>query len=77
MPAAIAITPSVPRWAGDAAAADRVVITSDNPRSEDPDAIIGEVVAGIPTADRGRVTSITDRRMAIGEAIGSATLGAW
>lgn len=58
-----------------AAAADRVVITSDNPRSEDPDAIIGEVVAGIPTADRGRVTSITDRRMAIGEAIGSATLG--
>ncbi len=28
--------------------ADVVIVTSDNPRSEDPDAIIAEIVAGIP-----------------------------
>src|SRR5439155_860666 len=31
-----------------AALADRAIVTSDNPRSEDPDAIIAEIVAGMP-----------------------------
>ena len=30
--------------------ADRTIVTSDNPRSEDPDAIIAEILAGIPAA---------------------------
>lgn len=53
-----------------AAAADLVVVTSDNPRSEDPDAIIGEIAAGIPTG----VDLITepDRRAAIRAALGGA-----
>lgn len=58
---------------GDAARrlADRVIVTSDNPRSEDPDAIVDEVLAGAgPTAERE-----VDRRVAIGRAIESAAPG--
>ena len=33
--------------------ADVALITSDNPRSEEPEAIIDEIVAGIPAAARG------------------------
>jgi UDP-N-acetylmuramoyl-L-alanyl-D-glutamate--2,6-diaminopimelate ligase len=46
-----------------AAAADVVVLTSDNPRSEDPDGIIEAVASGIPPT----VETITepDRRLAI------------
>ena len=48
--------------------ADRVFVTSDNPRSEDPDAIIGEILAGI-----GRpVEHDADRRAAIFAAVGEA-----
>jgi len=36
------------------AAANRVVVTSDNPRSEDPDAIIDDILAGMPAVDTGR-----------------------
>jgi UDP-N-acetylmuramoyl-L-alanyl-D-glutamate--2,6-diaminopimelate ligase len=51
-----------------AALADDVVVTSDNPRSEDPDAIIAEIVAGI-----GRpVTVEPDRRTAIRLALARA-----
>jgi UDP-N-acetylmuramoyl-L-alanyl-D-glutamate--2,6-diaminopimelate ligase len=48
--------------------ADRVVVTSDNPRSEDPQVIISEIVAGLV---RGHVAYdvIPDRRAAIREAI--------
>jgi UDP-N-acetylmuramoyl-L-alanyl-D-glutamate--2,6-diaminopimelate ligase len=42
--------------------ADEVVVTSDNPRSEDPDAIIAEILAGV---DRGDVRVQPDRRAAI------------
>jgi UDP-N-acetylmuramoyl-L-alanyl-D-glutamate--2,6-diaminopimelate ligase len=58
---------------GDAARrlADRVLVTSDNPRSEDPDAIIDEVMEGAgPGAER-----ITDRRRAIAHAIDTAAPG--
>ena len=48
--------------------ADDVVVTSDNPRSEDPDAIIAEILAGI-----GRpVTVEPDRRAAIQAALALA-----
>ncbi len=48
-----------------AAGADEVVVTSDNPRSENPDAIIGEILAGVPAEQRGRVHVEPDRRRAI------------
>lgn len=44
---------------------DKVIITSDNPRSEDPAAIIREMEAGVPEAKRRNVLSIVDRREAI------------
>jgi UDP-N-acetylmuramoyl-L-alanyl-D-glutamate--2,6-diaminopimelate ligase len=48
-----------------------VLVTSDNPRSEDPDAIIDQVMAGAGAgAER-----ITDRRAAIGHAIETAAPG--
>jgi UDP-N-acetylmuramoyl-L-alanyl-D-glutamate--2,6-diaminopimelate ligase len=58
---------------GDAARrlADRVLVTSDNPRSEDPDAIIDEVMAGAGSA----AERITDRRAAIARAIETAAPG--
>jgi UDP-N-acetylmuramoyl-L-alanyl-D-glutamate--2,6-diaminopimelate ligase len=46
-----------------AESADVVVVTSDNPRSEDPRAIIDEIVAGMP--DAGLATVLPDRREAI------------
>ena len=55
--------------------ADRVVITSDNPRDESPEAIIDEIVEGVDRASSARVTTIVDRREAIGEAIASAQRG--
>jgi UDP-N-acetylmuramoyl-L-alanyl-D-glutamate--2,6-diaminopimelate ligase len=55
--------------------ADVVVVTSDNPRSEDPAAIISAVIAGIPEPDRRRVVVEGDRRAAIGLALGVAGPG--
>jgi UDP-N-acetylmuramoyl-L-alanyl-D-glutamate--2,6-diaminopimelate ligase len=47
--------------------ADVAIVTSDNPRSEDPDAIIAEILAGIE--DRSGVEVDADRRGAIARAI--------
>jgi len=47
--------------------ADRVVVSSDNPRSENPAAIIAGIVAGI--ADRSHTDVIEDRRTAIATAV--------
>jgi UDP-N-acetylmuramoyl-L-alanyl-D-glutamate--2,6-diaminopimelate ligase len=56
-----------------AALADRVVVTSDNPRSEDPLAIIDEILAG---TGRGPGVEVElDRREAIRLAIGEAREG--
>jgi len=55
--------------------ADRLVITSDNPRSEPPQAIIDEILGGIDRGAHADVRTIIDRREAIGEAIASAMTG--
>ncbi|MGZ4766631.1 MAG: glutamate ligase domain-containing protein, partial [Ilumatobacteraceae bacterium] len=54
---------------------DRVVITSDNPRSEDPLAIINATVEGVAPDYRGRVVIEPDRRQAIALALGRAQPG--
>jgi UDP-N-acetylmuramoyl-L-alanyl-D-glutamate--2,6-diaminopimelate ligase len=51
--------------------ADRAIVTSDNPRSEDPEAIISDVLVG---AGPG-VAHEVDRRVAIARAIGEAAAG--
>ncbi len=56
-----------------AAGADRVVVTSDNPRSEDPGAIIEAVLSGIPP-DTDLVVE-PDRRAAMAAAFASAAPG--
>jgi UDP-N-acetylmuramoyl-L-alanyl-D-glutamate--2,6-diaminopimelate ligase len=53
--------------------ADRVIVTSDNPRSEDPDAIIEQILEGIE--DRSMVASVVDREEAIARALESARSG--
>ncbi|HEY5423195.1 MAG TPA: UDP-N-acetylmuramoyl-L-alanyl-D-glutamate--2,6-diaminopimelate ligase [Ilumatobacteraceae bacterium] len=52
--------------------ADEVVITSDNPRSEDPLEIINAAMRGVPPDYRGRVVMEPDRRRAIEIAIRQA-----
>ena len=44
---------------------DQVILTSDNPRFEEPDAIIQDMVAGLTKADLDRTLCITDRAQAI------------
>jgi UDP-N-acetylmuramoyl-L-alanyl-D-glutamate--2,6-diaminopimelate ligase len=44
---------------------DRLILTSDNPRSEEPSAIIEEMLNGLEAKDRSRVLSMTDRKEAI------------
>lgn len=52
--------------------ADMVLVTSDNPRTEKPEAIIEEIMAGFESRDMGHVTIEPDRRAAIKRAIGGA-----
>jgi UDP-N-acetylmuramoyl-L-alanyl-D-glutamate--2,6-diaminopimelate ligase len=51
------------------AGADLAVVTSDNPRDEEPGAIIEAVLSGISAADRDRVVVEPDRRAAIASAL--------
>ena len=44
---------------------DRVIITSDNPRFEDPQDIINDMMAGLDSEQRRKVITIVDRREAI------------
>jgi UDP-N-acetylmuramoyl-L-alanyl-D-glutamate--2,6-diaminopimelate ligase len=44
---------------------DRVILTSDNPRSEDPETILDEMESGLTPAHRRKTLRITDRREAI------------
>lgn len=52
---------------------DMVIVTSDNPRTEDPDSIISEVCKGF--SDNGKIVKITDRRQAIYYAVKIAQKG--
>ena len=54
---------------------DRVILTSDNPRNEDPDEIIRQMKAGVAEEDKGKVLSITNRREAIRTAVALAKKG--
>ena len=54
---------------------DRVIITSDNPRNEDPDEIIRQMKAGVDATDSRKVLSITNRREAIRTAVALAQRG--
>ncbi len=49
--------------------ADRVIITSDNPRTEDPEIILDQIAGGM---DPGTFERVVDRRAAISRAIASA-----
>jgi UDP-N-acetylmuramoyl-L-alanyl-D-glutamate--2,6-diaminopimelate ligase len=48
---------------------DRVILTSDNPRSEDPEAIIAEIEAGVPLPMKKKLLTVPDRREAIKTAL--------
>jgi UDP-N-acetylmuramoyl-L-alanyl-D-glutamate--2,6-diaminopimelate ligase len=53
--------------------ADRAVFTTDNPRSEDPAAIVAEMLGGV--ADRGKVDVVMDREEALAHAVALAGQG--
>jgi UDP-N-acetylmuramoyl-L-alanyl-D-glutamate--2,6-diaminopimelate ligase len=58
--------------------ADHVIVTSDNPRSEAPRAIIDEITPGVAAGAAGRRVAVDvepDRRRAIGLAVESAASG--
>ena len=55
--------------------ADAMVITNDNPRSEDPMAIINDILSGIPSAGDQPPTIQPDRRLAIKAALEQAHEG--
>jgi UDP-N-acetylmuramoyl-L-alanyl-D-glutamate--2,6-diaminopimelate ligase len=56
-----------------AALADDVIVTSDNPRSEDAEQILREIMAGVPAGTEA--TALVDRRAAIAKALGRARPG--
>ena len=57
------------------AGADRIVVTSDNPRNEDPQAIIAEMLVGLSAAGKAKTTVEPDRGAAIALAISQAAEG--
>jgi len=58
-----------------AVGADQVFITADNPRSEDPEAIIDDVASGIPVGTTAQIERQVDRRVAIEQALARARPG--
>jgi UDP-N-acetylmuramoyl-L-alanyl-D-glutamate--2,6-diaminopimelate ligase len=51
---------------------DKVIFTSDNPRSEDPQQIIADMEEGLPVSARRKYIAIADRAQAIKTAISMA-----
>lgn len=65
-----------PRMAAEAGRwADMALVTSDNPRTEDPQGIIDQIMPGFGNAPRCRVVVEVERRRAIGTAIHEARPG--
>ena len=54
---------------------DVLILTSDNPRDEDPQAIIDDMAAGLDSYTLGKTIQIVDRREAIEKAAGIARPG--
>ncbi len=54
--------------------ADQVIVTSDNPRTENPEAIIADILSGVPE-DSGGVSTQPDRAAAIAQCLDSASDG--
>ncbi|MCY3910957.1 MAG: UDP-N-acetylmuramoyl-L-alanyl-D-glutamate--2,6-diaminopimelate ligase [bacterium] len=54
--------------------ADQVIVTSDNPRSENPEAIIADILGGLPE-NSGGISSEPDRRAAIAQCLANASDG--
>lgn len=54
---------------------DKVILTSDNPRSENPDTIIEDMMVGVPGVHFKKTLSISDRAQAIKTAISMAEKG--
>jgi UDP-N-acetylmuramoyl-L-alanyl-D-glutamate--2,6-diaminopimelate ligase len=65
-----------PRMAAIACAhSDAVIVTSDNPRTEDPAAIVRDILSGVPEACGAEVETLLDRAEAIARAIQVAKPG--
>lgn len=65
-----------PMMASEAACrSDLLILTSDNPRNEEPDQIIADMKAGLTEQELRRTLCITDRREAIRTAVRMATPG--
>ncbi len=65
-----------PIMAAEAAArSSHLIITSDNPRSEDPAAIAADMLAGLGDDERARTEVVLDRRAAIRRAVEAAAPG--
>jgi UDP-N-acetylmuramoyl-L-alanyl-D-glutamate--2,6-diaminopimelate ligase len=54
---------------------DLTILTSDNPRNEDPQTIIDQMLVGVAPDRRQSVTTIVDRRQAIFSAVSEAQAG--
>ncbi len=54
---------------------DKVVVTSDNPRNEDPEVILDDAMAAVKSEEKAKVQRIADRRKAIERAIEAAAPG--
>ena len=63
------------RAAEAAKASGRVILTSDNPRGEDPQEIINDMLAGLNEEQRKKTISIVDRKEAIRTACALAQKG--